>query len=185
MFNEREVVSKILEGDMKAFGLLVKQYERLVFYVVKRLVLEKEDIEDICQEVFIKVHQNLSRFEFQAKFSTWIARIAYLTAINHIRKYKNDRPNEYPDNIENYHFTNDTPELALTKKDTSVYINNLIEQLPLQYRTVLTLYHLNEFSCLEIQEITGIPEGTVKSHLFRARKLLKENIQKDFKNEKI
>jgi RNA polymerase sigma factor (sigma-70 family) len=75
MFNEREVVTKVLEGQIKAFGLLVQQYERLVFYVVKRLVVQEQDIEDICQEVFIKVHQSLFRFEFQSKLSTWIARI--------------------------------------------------------------------------------------------------------------
>jgi RNA polymerase sigma factor (sigma-70 family) len=185
MFNEREVVTKVLEGQIKAFGLLVQQYERLVFYVVKRLVVQEQDIEDICQEVFIKVHQSLFRFEFQSKLSTWIARIAYLTAINHIRKNKNGRTNEYPEQIENYHFTTDTPESALTKKDTSAYINLLIEQLPLPYRTILTLYHLNEFSCQEIQEITGIPKGTIKSNLFRARKLLKEKIQTDLKREQL
>ncbi|MNV85406.1 ECF RNA polymerase sigma factor SigW [compost metagenome] len=65
------------------------------------------------------------------------------------------------------------------------YVNELIQEMPLQYRTVLTLYHLNEFSCSEIEEITGIPEGTVKSYLFRARKLLKEKIEKDLKKEEI
>jgi RNA polymerase sigma-70 factor (ECF subfamily) len=142
-------------------------------------------MEDICQEVFIKVHKSLSSFQFQSKLSTWIARIAYLTAVNHVRKYKNELIADYPDGFENFHFTNDNPELLLTQKDTSAYINQLIAQLPIQYRTVLTLYHLNEFSCGEIEEITGIPEGSVKSNLFRARKLLKEKIQKDLKNESI
>ena len=71
------------------------------------------------------------------------------------------------------------------KKDTSVYVNQLIDQMPHQYKTVLTLYHLNEFSLTEIKEITGIPEGTVKSYLFRARKILKEKLEKDLKNENI
>jgi RNA polymerase sigma factor (sigma-70 family) len=185
MFNEREVVSDILKGNIKAFELLVKQYERLVFYVVNRLVNQKEEMEDICQEVFIKVHKSLHRFAFQSKLSTWIARIAYLTAINHLRKYKKEQLSDYPDNIESYHFTNETPELTLIKKDTSAYINQLIAQMPVQYRTVLTLYHLNEFTCQEIEQITGMPEGTVKSYLSRARKLLKEKMQTDLKNERI
>jgi len=185
MFDERDVVSNILKGNIKSFEQLVKQYERLVFYVVSRMVTGTEDKEDICQEVFIKVHKSLHRFEFNAKLSTWIARIAYLTAVNHLKKHKNDKLSDSADNLDNYHFTNDTPELLLTKKDTSAYINNLIAQLPVQYRTVLTLYHLNEFSCQEIEEITGMPEGTIKSNLFRARKLLKEKIQKDLKNERI
>jgi len=142
-------------------------------------------MEDICQEVFIKVHKSLGSFQFQSKLSTWIARIAYLTAVNHVRKYKNELITDYPDGFESFHFTNDNPEVLLTQKDTSAYINQLIAQLPVQYRTVLTLYHLNEFSCAEIEEITGMPEGTVKSNLFRARKMLKEKIQTDLKNESV
>jgi len=183
MFNERQVISDILKGNHRGFEILVKQYERLVFHVIGRLVSDKEAIEDVCQDVFIKVHQSLQRFKFESKLSTWIARIAYLTAINYIRKKKNEGPNDYDGNIDNYHFTIESPESILTRKDTLTYLNRLIEQLPLSYRTVLTLYHLDEFSCKEIEEITGIPEGTIKSHLFRARKLLKEKIQTHFKNE--
>jgi RNA polymerase sigma factor (sigma-70 family) len=183
MFNEKEVVTRILSGDMRAFELLVKQYERLVFYVIHRLVKEQDSAEDICQEVFIKVYKSLVRFSFQSKLSTWIARIAYLTAINHLRKYNRERTADMPDDIENYHFTVETPEQLLTKKDTANYVEQLILQLPEKYRTVLTLYHLNEFSCAEIEEITGMPEGTIKSYLFRARKLLKEKLAVYLQNE--
>lgn len=179
MFNEKEIISRILKGDFRAFELLVKQYEKLVFFVVNRLVYRLQDKEDICQEVFIKIHQSLSKFQFQSKLSTWIARIAYLTAVDHVKKSKTARQADYPENIDNYHFTNDSPEVELVKKDTAAYVNLLIAQMPIQYRTVLTLYHLNEFTCPEIEQITGIPEGTVKSHLFRARKLLKEKIERD------
>ncbi|MES2276189.1 MAG: sigma-70 family RNA polymerase sigma factor [Bacteroidota bacterium] len=86
MFNEREVVTKILNGDTSAFDALVKQYERLVYVVVSRLIREPEDVADICQEVFIKVYNSLFRFGFQSKLSTWIARIAYFTGINYIKK---------------------------------------------------------------------------------------------------
>ncbi len=179
MFDEKEVVTKILKGDFRAFERLVKQYEKLVFFVVNRLVQHLQDKEDICQEVFIKVHQSLPKFKFEAKLSTWIARIAYVTAVDHVKRSKATLRADYPDNIDHYHFSNDTPESALVQKDTAAYVNMLIAQMPLQYRTVLTLYHLNEFSCAEIEQITGIPEGTVKSHLFRARKLLKDKVEHD------
>lgn len=182
MFNEKEIVSRILKGDFRAFELLVKQYQKLVFFVVNRLVHHLQDKEDICQEVFIKVHQALYKFQFQSKLSTWIARIAYLTAIDHLKKTKTELQTDYPENIDNYHFTDDSPEAKMIKKDTVEYVNKLIEQMPLQYRTVLTLYHLNEFSIPEIEQITGFPEGTVKSHLFRARRLLKEKIEHDLKD---
>ena len=183
MFDENEIVNRILKNDLRAFELLVKQYEKLVFFVIHRLVQDRQNKEDICQEVFIKIHHSLPSFRFQSKLSTWIARIAYLTAVNHIKNIKNKSAYEYPENIDNYHFTDENPENELIKKNTSVYVNYLIEQMPLQYKTVLTLYHLNEFSLTEIKEITGIPEGTLKSYLFRARKLLKEKIEKDLKQE--
>ncbi|HWD88152.1 MAG TPA: sigma-70 family RNA polymerase sigma factor [Mucilaginibacter sp.] len=183
MFNEQEVITRVLNGDMRAFELLVKQYEKLVFYVIHRLVKDRHAAEDISQEVFIKVHKSLVRFSFQSKLSTWIAKIAYLTAINYVRKYNRDKASEYPDDLENYHFTIDTPEQLLTKRDTANYVEQLIMQLPEKYRTVLTLYHLNEFSGPEIEEITGMPEGTVKNYLFRARKLLKEKLEVYLKYE--
>jgi len=185
MFNEKEVITRVLNKDLRAFEILVRQYEKLVFFMINKLVQDQQNKEDICQEVFIKIHHNLHRFDFKSKLSTWIARIAYLTAINYLKKNKNNIASEYPENIDNYHFTDVDPEQQLIKKNTAAYLNQLIDQLPHQYKTVLTLYHLNEFSCAEIEEITAIPEGTVKSYLFRARRILKEKIETDLKNENI
>lgn len=184
MFDEIEIVNRILKKDLRAFELLVKKYEKLVFFVIHRLVQDKQNKEDVCQEVFLKIHYSLPSFRFQSKLSTWIARIAYLTAVNHVKSTKNKSPYDYPENVDNYHFTDENPEQELIKKNTALYVNHLIDLMPLQYKTVLTLYHLNEFSLTEINEITGIPEGTLKSYLFRARKLLKEKIEKDLKHEK-
>jgi len=185
MFDEREVIPRILRGDLKAFDLLVKQYEKLVFHIIYKLLSDETDAEDVSQEVFIKVYRNLKSFAFQSKLSTWIARIAYTSTINHLRKHKKDSTTSYPDDIEQYHFTNQHPENVLMKKDTAAYINYLVEQMPHHYKTVITLYHLSEFSYLEIEEITGIPEGTIKSYLFRGRKLLKEKLADYLKNETI
>ena len=185
MFNEKEVVTRVLKGDMRAFELLVKQYERLVFHVTSRLIKDEDDIADICQEVFIKIHKGLFRFNFQSKLSTWVAQVTYFTAINYLKKYKNKQVDSYPDDIENYHFTNDNPEQLLTKKEVANYVEQLILQLPETYRTVITLYHLNEFSLEEIGEITGMPEGTIKSYLFRARKLLKEKVEVYLKKDMV
>lgn len=183
MFNEREAIPKILDGNLRAFDLLVKQYERLVFHVCLKLVNSNSEAQDICQEVFIKVFKNLKSFGYQSKLSTWIARIAYLTALNHIKKNKRDRFDPYPTDIENYHFTLDDPEHELINKDVNRYVNHLMAQLPHQYRMVLTLFHLEEFSYQEIEEVTGLPEGTIKSYLFRGRKVLKEKLAHYLKNE--
>jgi RNA polymerase sigma-70 factor (ECF subfamily) len=177
MFNEEELISGALKGELQAFNLLVKQYEKLVFHVVNRLVAEQQDAEDICQEVFIKVYKNLGQFKFQSKLSTWIARIAYLTAISYLKKYKKAYIQASQAELDYYYFTEDDPQQLLIKKDVSAYINHLIARMPEQYRVLLTLFHLDEFSYQEIEAITGMPEGTVKNYLFRARKLLKEKLE--------
>jgi RNA polymerase sigma factor (sigma-70 family) len=177
MFNEEEVVNKILSGNLLAFNVLVKQYEKLVFHVVNRMVNDEQDKEDVCQEVFIKVHKSLNTFQFKSKLSTWIARIAYLTAINYLKRYRKHAMQDYPEGLDNYYFTNDDPAQLLHKKDVSAYVNHLIGQMPEQYRVLITLFHLDEFSYQEIEDITGMPEGTVKSYLFRARKILKERLE--------
>lgn len=184
MHDEKIIVSRIKGGDMAAFRILVKQYERLVLYMVNKLVQDKEDIEDICQEVFIKVYQNISKFKFESKLSTWIAQIAYRTSINHLKKYHKFQ-NKQQDlfSIENVSQTEDNPEQDFTKKETHAYINDLIGKLPEQYKIVLTLYHFNEFSYQEIEEITKMPEGTVKNYLYRARKILKEKLEDYLRKE--
>ena len=185
MLHEQQLVAKILQGDARSFELLVKQYEKLVIHVTSRLIKREEDITDVCQEVFIKVYHGLGKFTFKSKLSTWIARIAYLSSINHLRKYKTESHYRITEDIEldNYHFSEETPERLLIKKDVAAYIQHLVMQLPLAYRTVLTLYHLEEFSYNEIQEITGMPEGTIKSYLSRARVLLKDKLTVYLKNE--
>lgn len=183
MFNEREHIDRILSGDLQAFGSLVKQYQQLVFYVIDKLIRNNEDKKDVSQEVFIKVHKNLRSFNYQSKLSTWIASIAYRTALNYIRDHAKGREVEYQKDIEDFQFADPDPGKLSEKKDISAYISRLMEEMPVQYKTVLTLYHLNEFSYDEIAQITGMPEGTVKSYLFRARKLLKDKLKPYIKDE--
>jgi len=179
MFDEKHVILKALQGEMRAFELLVKQYEKLVSFVVYRLIKNREDVEDVCQEVFIKVHRNLAQFDFKSKLGTWIASIAYRTAINHLKKYKDKQSIDYPEDLDHLHFTRESPGELLSKKDALAHLERTIAQLPEKYRVVVTLYHLREFSYAEIGEITGLAEGTVKTHLFRARQLLKESLMTD------
>lgn len=179
MYSDKVIVSKILEGNQNAFTLLVKKHERLVYHIVNRIVLDNEATKDICQEVFIKVYLKLEDFKFDAKLSTWIATIAYRNALNFLKKEKKVDISDL-ENEGNYGTIPRTPSPleALETKDMQIQVEKLIENLPVHYKTVLTLYHLNEFNYKEIYEITGWPEGTVKNYLFRARNLLKEMLKK-------
>lgn len=185
MQNEQEIketIERILNGDLNSFKVLIRQHETLVIGMVRRLIKDQDDVDDLCQDVFIKVYKNLRSFKHQSKLSTWIGQIAYTTAINHVKKtsgkkYITVELTEFEDSYN----TGDNPESLLIKKSTSAFIQEEIAKLPLLYKTIITLYHLQDFSYNEISDIMGMPEGTVKSYLFRARKLLKDKLAKHLK----
>ncbi len=176
MQDDKDLVFQILEGELDSFRLLITQHEKLVVHMVGRIIQRTEDKEDVCQEVFLKVYKKLPSFKFQSKLSTWIAKIAYATAINYSDKLSN-KPFYDLSDWEHVHTTNENPETTLSKKETNIFLHQEIKKLPVQYKTILTLYHLDEFSYQEIEEITGMPAGTVKNYLFRARKLLKDKLE--------
>lgn len=185
MQNEQEIketIERILNGDLNSFKVLIHQHETLVIGMVRRLIKDQDDVDDLCQDVFIKIYKNLRSFKYQSKLSTWIGQIAYTTAINHVKKtsgkkYITVELTEFEDSYN----TSDNPESLLMQKNTSAFIQEEIAKLPLLYKTIITLYHLRDFSYNEISDIMGMPEGTVKSYLFRARKLLKDKLAKHLK----
>jgi len=174
--DDSELISQILNGNMNAFTFLVNRYQKLVVHITGRLIQRQDELEDVCQEVFMKVYQNLGKYRNECRLSTWIATIAYNTSINYLRKFKKcDEVN--PDESTVFRNLTEYKSNDFEKADLHRYIRDQIELLPVQYRTVLTLFHLEEFSYQEIEQITGMPEGTIKSYLFRAKAILKEKLK--------
>jgi RNA polymerase sigma factor (sigma-70 family) len=186
MIDDKALVSQVLSGDRQAFRLLIKQNERLVGHMIARLINRHEDREELCQDVFLKVYEKLGEFTFQSKLSTWIATIAYRHGINHLRKRKiliSDLPEE-ESKAERFIAIDDASE-TLANQQLDDIVLQLIDKLPPQYKAILTLYHVQEMSYPEIVEITGLPEGTVKNYLFRARQLLKEKVKQYLGKEEV
>jgi len=185
MIDDKALVSQVISGDRQAFRVLIKQNERLVGHMIARLIDRHEDREELCQDVFLKVYEKLGEFTFQSKLSTWIATIAYRHGINHLRKKKIEI-RELPEEDDREQFVSlENVEEDFSDRQLDVMVMSLIDQLPPQYKAVLTLYHVQEMSYPEIVEITGLPEGTVKNYLFRARQLLKEKVKKYLGKEEV
>jgi RNA polymerase sigma-70 factor (ECF subfamily) len=183
-----EALRSFEKGDRTAFARLMEAHLRLVMHITARMVRNPEDQKDLCQEIFLKVYQNLETFRHESKLSTWIAKIAYHSCLNHLQKkralFMNDaaapkRSSDPPD------MNGLAPDSEFAEWDANERLHREIAQLPVRYRTVLTLYHLDEMSCKEISQIMSLPEGTVKSHLFRARRLLKEKLLKQYRKEEL
>jgi len=174
--NETELICQVQNGNSNAFRYLVSRYQNLVVHITGRIIRNQEDLEDVCQEVFIKVFRHINRFKGESKLSTWIASIAYNTSLDYLKKYRKNELNFTDDFKQSDQAGPESPH-GLEKKDLHRYMREQIGLLPLQYRTVITLYHLEEFNYKEIEDITGMPEGTVKSYLHRARQLLKDKLK--------
>jgi len=184
----------VLHGDRNAFSLIIKNTETLVAQIVFKMINIAEDRKDIAQDIYMKAFKNLSGFKFQSKLSTWIAQISYNTCLNYLEKkklvlvdnfYADENMNEdLLDFMNSYSSTNIT-ENIIHKKQLSKILVSEIEMLSPIYRTLITLYHNEELSYEEIATITELPEGTVKSYLFRARKKLKENLLSKYEKEEL
>lgn len=184
----RQQVECILAGDPNSFKQLVKDHERLVGQVVFRMVTNRTDREDICQDVFIKVYQNLAGFRFDSKVSTWIARIAFTTCLNYLEKKKlplYDDCSPEGKSIDDCIGKSADPEGWTNTRQASIRVCEEIDQLPVIYGTILSLFHLQDMTYAEISSILSLPDGTVKSYLFRARKMLKERLQVRYSVEEL
>lgn len=169
---DKQLVEKVLSGDLGAFELLIKRHQKLVAHMIVRLIDDPRDQEEIAQDIFVKVYDKLDSFSFQSKLSTWIATIAFREAANHLKRNKKWQNEQ---EIQEKHFERDSAwDITTETMDYASYIQHWIQKLPHSYRTVLTLYHLEELSYPEIVQVMDMPEGTVKNYLFRARKKLKE-----------
>jgi RNA polymerase sigma factor (sigma-70 family) len=133
--NDGELVQQILNGNSNAFRFLVAKHQRLVVHIVGRIVQRHEDVEDICQEVFMKVFRKLKHFRGDSKLSTWIARIAYNTSISHVRKpLKNEHSyDESPGLIANEK-DEELNQRKIEKEEAKKYLLEMIEELPVHYR---------------------------------------------------
>ncbi len=185
---EKKIIKKILKGDHESFEVIIESYKKLVYHIVFRMIYNDADREDICQDVFIKVYQNLSTFQFRSKFSTWISRIAYNTCLNHLAKRS---PQLMDDIIKSETNWDDmlksdiSPLKIVEKRDQKYRLEKEIAKLPIRYRTLLSLYHLDGLTYREIGDVMDLPEGTIKSYLFRARKYLKSLLQENYQLEEI
>lgn len=186
--NIEQLLFKVKDGDHSAFEIIINTYRKLVIHIIFRMVTNTADREDLFQDIFLKVYKNIKTFRFQSKFSTWIGKIAYNTCLNHVKKH---RPKTIDQSILNNSYKNpfsDTellPDDLITQKEITAHIHKEIENLNYIYKTVLTLFHLENMSYKEIGTIMKIPQGSVKSYIFRARKELKKRLLLKFKDKEV
>lgn len=171
----------VLTGKPGAFERLVREYQNLCWHVVDRMVRHPDDTRELCQEVFLRIHQSLHQYRGESALKSWIAQVAYSVAKRHLERKRiplvessgDDEGNTLAERVGDGFDL----EAAVADEEMSARLHAAIDSLPPVQRTLLTLYHLEEMPIGEIARVTGMAEGTIKSHLFRSRRMLREILE--------
>ena len=178
------LVDAALSGDQQAYQQLVDKYQRALYFHILKLVRNRDIVDDLVQEAFLKAFDCLASYNRQYAFSTWIYRIATNHTIDYLRKKKLstlsiDEPVQGKDGEMQMELTDESAstDREVIVKQRSKMLRDAVESLPEKYRLVVRMRHMQEMSYEEIAEELGLPLGTVKAHIFRARELLNKHLK--------
>ena len=176
---DSDLVATAINGQEGSFEELVRRYQRPISAYVYRMVGNYESALDLTQEIFIKVYASLRKYRSEFKFSTWIYKIAHNAAVDHLRRSSTREQSlitgsgsdqfELP--IESRRLS---PEQESERKERRIEIESVVRALPANYRELIILRHSQDLTYEEIVEVTGLPLGTVKNRLFRAREMMRQ-----------
>jgi RNA polymerase sigma factor (sigma-70 family) len=178
------LIDDAIAGKQEAYQKLMTKYRQLIYNLIFRMIRNKEDVQDLTQEAFIKAFNSLEKFDKQFSFSTWLFKIATNNCIDYLRKKKlhtfsidkdigtddDDYQFEIPD-------TETIPDKNILDKERKKILEEAIENLPNKYKSVILLRHRDEKDYEEIAKKLKIPLGTVKAHIFRGRELLNKYLR--------
>jgi RNA polymerase sigma-70 factor (ECF subfamily) len=182
---DQVLIKKTLRGDKKAFEELMHKYDRKIFSFVIRMVRNEDIAVDLTQDFFIKVFTVLDKYNFEYKFSTWAYRICYNLVIDHIRKNQaqvdslDDESVSPRDMLGSENVSKDDGFKTLARAETRDYVWRVVDQIPLKFRELILLRYIQDLKYEEIAEITSLPVGTVKNRIFKAKEILKQEMEKD------
>lgn len=185
--SDAELVGAVLKGDQTSYRVIVDRYQGRVYAVIYGMVRNQEDARDLTQETFVRAYQNLSRFRVESGFYTWLYRIAMNTTIDHLRRQKKRAHEAFEDGVatretggvmsDGVHM--DGPGKSLERKRLHARLLSALDELPEDQRQVIVLREVDGLSYKEISEVLEIPEGTVMSRLFYARKKLQHALSEE------
>lgn len=176
---DRELVATAAQGLEGGFEELVRRYQRPISAYVYRMVGDYDIALDLTQEIFIKIYASLSRYRPEFKFSTWIYKIAHNAAIDHLRRHAgrersiNGGTESEPQQLA-IESKGLSPEQQSEREERRIEIETVVRLLPTAYRELIVLRHSQDLTYEEIVEVTGLPLGTVKNRLFRAREMMRQ-----------
>jgi RNA polymerase sigma-70 factor (ECF subfamily) len=174
MVTDYELIQSCLKGNQDSFAELVTRYKNLIYSVILRMVNDREEANDLAQDVFLKIYKNLDKYYPDYRFSTWVIRIATNHVIDYRRRKKQD--SIALDDVEFEMGTDESPESAYIAKERKNELKQVVSDLPDMYKIPIVLYHEQGLSYQEIADIIHEPLSKVKNRIFRGRRILKESL---------
>jgi len=175
---DAELVQRTVNGDHEAFSVLVDRYARSVTAVIADIIGQQTDVEDVVQECFLRAYRFLGSYREEAKFATWLTRVAHNVAISRIRQHVRYRSRFAEEDeefgVDTFDSPDPKPDEIAEAGDLHTRMIRHIDALPQHYRTALTLYYYEERTYVEIAEIMNKPMNTVKAYLHRAKAALEK-----------
>ena len=185
-------IEKLKEGSEEALGRIIKEHKDYVYSVAFKMVRNRELAEEITQDVFVKVYNNAAGFRYESRFSTWLYTIVYRTSLNYLERHKivfseselsperADLPAEFRKRAQT-----ETGETNPEHFQLQEIIWRAVDRIPVLQGVVILLYYMNQFSVAEIAEVLQVPPNTVKTHLHRGRKALKNLLSSQYSQEEL
>jgi RNA polymerase sigma factor (sigma-70 family) len=184
--SDRKAIELVLSGDLDSFKLIQNKYKKLISALVRKMIKDEDDVQDLVQETFIKAYNALSTYNPIYPFSSWLYRIASNSCIDFLRKkrFKTISLNQPNPNSEDEPFfeiedKSTMPDINLLSEERRNALNSALAALPENLRYIIKLRHEDDMEYTQIAEHLNIPMGSVKTYLFRARKMLLSSLKKD------
>ena len=173
-----EIIESVKKGNQADYAILIDRYKNKAFTMLRRMLKNDFDAEEVLMDCFMKAYNNISSFKFESKFSTWFYRIVYNSALTKLSSARRKIESEMS-SIDDLHYL-ESKYLAddFIKEDNSILIKKIINELPPKNAAVITMFYLEEFSTEEISDVLQISVANVKVILHRSRNMLREIIEK-------
>lgn len=175
-FSDQEIIDSVLKGNESDFSIIVDRYKNKAFSMLKRMLKNEFDAEEILQDCFLKAYHSLRSFKGEAKFSTWFYKIVYNTALTKLSSKKRKIESEMSSVEDHFNLESDYDSKYVEKKDLDEFLQEIVNRLPERYSAIITMFYLNQMSIEEISEIMHISVSNVKVMLHRSRNSLRDLI---------
>jgi len=183
--SDQEIIDSVRKGNDSDYSIIINRYKNKAFSMLKRMLKNEFDAEEILQDCFLKAYNSLSNFKGESKFSTWFYRIVYNTALTRLSSQKRKTESEMTSVEDHFNLESEYRSDEIEREDVNQLIRDTISNLPERYSAIITMFYLNEMSVEEISEVMQITVSNVKVMLHRSRNSLRDLVLKSKLTEEL